>query len=59
MTLAWDGMPAASLDGTIATLAAHGFAPQIVVEDSETQRFRERFADERDPRGSIGGNRRS
>lgn len=46
-TLAWDGIDPSALDGAIASLAARGFTPFIVLEDAEEQRFRERFATER------------
>jgi hypothetical protein len=43
-TLAWDAIPPAALDRTIAALARAGWTPLIVLEDAEEPLFRQRFA---------------
>jgi hypothetical protein len=48
-TIAWDAIPPAALDRTIAWLAANGRHPVILLEDLEESRFRGRF-----PAGGFG-----
>jgi hypothetical protein len=46
-TIAWDAIPPAELDATLASLRANGRAPYFALEDGEDERFRQRFAGQR------------